>query len=49
MRRNGSSVIEWVLLNSRCNLNMKHFQTLDYSQEITLMTENKSHEEEPEV
>jgi len=28
---------------------MKHFQTLEYSQEMTLMTENKSQEEEPEV
>jgi len=49
MCRNGSSVIEWVLLSSRCNLNMKHFQISDYSQEMTLMTENKSQEEEPEV
>jgi len=28
---------------------MKHFQTLEYSQEVTLMTEKKSQEEEPEV
>jgi len=28
---------------------MKHFQTLEYSQEMTLMTEKKSQEEEPEV
>jgi len=28
---------------------MKHFQTLEYSQEMTLMTEKKSQEEEPAV
>ena len=38
-----------LLLSSRCGLNMKLFQTLEYSQEMTLMTENKSQEEEPEV
>jgi len=38
-----------VVLSSRCGLNMKHFQTLEYSQEMTLMTEKKSQEEEPEV
>jgi len=48
----GSAVL-WLqkmgLLNSRCGLNMKHLQTLEYSQEMSLMTEKKSQEEEPEV
>jgi len=37
------------VLSSRCGLNMKHFHTLEYRQEMTSMTEKKSKEEEPEV
>jgi len=37
------------VLSSRCSLNMKHFQTLEYNQEMTSMTEKKSQQEEPEV
>jgi len=33
------------MLNSRCNLNKKHFQTSKYRQEATLMTEKKNQEE----
>jgi len=38
-----------LMLSWRCGLNIKHFQTLEYSQEMTLMTEKKSQEEDHEV
>ena len=37
------------MLSSRCNLNMNHFQTLEYSQEKTSMTERTSQEEDSKV
>jgi len=40
---------ESAVLSSHCDLNMKHFQTLECSREMTLMTEKKSQEEELEV
>jgi len=36
------------MLSLRCNLNMKHFQTSEYSQEVTPMTGKKSSEEHSE-
>jgi len=44
------NLTEWErMLSSRCGLNMKHFHTWEYSQEMTSMTEKKSQEEDPEV
>jgi len=37
------------VLSSRCGLNMKHFQTSEYSQERTSMTERTSQEEDSKV
>jgi len=42
-------IVNWLLMSSRCVLNMKHFQTSEYSQEMTSMTEKKNQEEDPEV